>query len=148
MPELTPEHLDLLGLTEDASAEDIQAKLTELAATPEPPDPPALPEGVVAVDAAQLEQLRNDAQAGREARAQQLADHREQLVNAAVADGRIPPARKDAWVAQLEADPGAEQVLASLAKGTIPVDAKGTESGDLDTVDADYVALFGQEVTA
>jgi ATP-dependent protease ClpP protease subunit len=149
MPELTPEHLDLLGLTEDASAEDIQAKLTELAATKDPPDPAAaLPDGVVAIDAAQLEELRANAQAGVDARAEQLKAHRAQVVRAAIEDGRIAPARSEHWLAQLEADPGAEQVLASLAAGTIPVSPKGTEGGDLDTFDAEYAALYGQEVKA
>lgn len=149
MPELTPEHLALLGLTEDASAEDIQAKLTELATPPEPPETPALPDGVVAIDAAQLAELRNNAQAGVEARAEQLRAQRELLVNAAVSDGRIAPARRDHWLAQLEADPGAEAVLGSLEKGLIPLAAKGTEANDLETDDERaYDALFGKEVAS
>jgi ATP-dependent Clp endopeptidase proteolytic subunit ClpP len=139
---------DALGLPEETSDDDVIVAALDKLTEPPDPGPVPLPEGVVAIDAAQLEQLRSDAQAGSEARAEQLMAHRAQIVEAAITDGRIPPARRDAWVAQLEADPGAEQVLASLAKGTIPVSPKGTEGGDLDTDDALYAELFGTEVKA
>lgn len=139
---------DALGLAEDASDDDVIVAALDKVKAPDAPEPATLPDGVVAIDEAQLEQLRTDAQAGRDARAQQLADRRDRIVAEAIADGRIAPARKDAWLAQLEADPGVEQVLASLAKGTIPVEAKGTESRDLDSDDALYAALYGTEVKA
>lgn len=136
---------DRLGLADTVSDEDILAALATL---PEAEETSAtLPEGVVAIDATQLEQLRNDAQAGREARTEQMRAHREQLVKAAINDGRIPPARKDNWLAMLEADPGAADVLAGLEKGLIPVDGPRGSNGavDLDTDDAIYAELFGKE---
>lgn len=95
-----------------------------------PQSAPTLPEGTVAVDAATLEELRVAAAAGREAREQQLADRRTALVDAAIGDGRIAPARREHWLASLKADPGNEQVLASLQPGLIPVAAKGHDGGE------------------
>ena len=150
VPELTSEQLALLGLAEDATQDTIDARLGELvdaATAPPPAEPVELPEGVVAIDAAQLEQLRQQAAAGVEARNEQMRQHREQLVQAAVADGRIPPARREHWLNQLEVDPGSEQVLAGLQKGLIPVDGPIGSNGavDLDSDDAFYAQLFGKE---
>jgi len=141
-----------LELADDADGDAILAAvdslLEQVTAPSITPEAPALPEGVVAIDAAQLDQLKADAQAGRDARVAQLRAERERLVNDAVADGRIAPARRDHWLAQLEADPGAEQVLTGLAKGTVPVDQLGTESGDLDTEFAEYNAIYGTKEPA
>lgn len=150
--DFTTEQLDSLrqqfGLAADADENAIRDAALQAALTPpKTPETPTLPDGVVAVDAVQLADLRADAAAGREARAQQLTDARVALVNGAVQDGRIPPARKDAWLAQLEADPGAEQVLAGLAKGLVPVAELGSAAGDLDIssqADRDWEALYGK----
>jgi ATP-dependent Clp endopeptidase proteolytic subunit ClpP len=140
---------DRLGLADTVSDDDIVAALEPLPEPTEdaPPAPAQLPAGVVAIDAAQLEQLRNDAQAGRDARAEQMRQHREQVVAAAVNDGRIPPARREHWLNQLEVDPGSEQVLAGLQKGLIPVGEPLGSNGavDLDADDAIYAELFGKE---
>lgn len=141
---------EALGLADDITDDAI---VDALGALPDPegddppkPPAPALPEGVVAVDAATLEQLKADASAGRKAHDDQVAARREQLVKAAVDDGRIAPARRQAWLDQLAADPGAEEVLAKLATGTIPVELKGHGGEtDLDADDALYVDLFGKE---
>lgn len=148
MSDLTP-FRNALGLTDDVSDDAIIAALGTLPEpTEEPPAPAQLPDGVVAIDAAQLEQLRADAAAGRQARDDQMQARREQLVNAAVADGRIPPARRDAWVAMLAADTGAEQTLAALEPGLVPVTAIGVNgTGDLDADDALYAELYGTEAT-
>ena len=81
--------------------------------------------GVVTVDAAALAQLQRDAAQGVAARQQQENERRSQLVAAAVADGRIPPARAQHWSGLLAADPGSETVLAGLAPDTVPVTEKG-----------------------
>lgn len=91
---------------------------------------PALPAGTVAIDSAQLEELRVAAQAGHAAREQQLADRRVALVDAAIGDGRIAPVRRDHWLASLAADAGTEQVLAGLAPGLVPVAAKGHDGAE------------------
>ena len=143
-----------LGVADDADEATILAALDGVleqatAPDPEPGSTATLPEGVVAIDETQLAELKADAAAGREARAEQVKAHREALVAAAVKDGRVPPARAEAWIAQLEADPGAEAVLAKLEPGLVPVDQIGAAGQvDLDSDDAVMAALFAQEVKA
>jgi len=91
--------------------------------------------GTVVLDAAQYQELRNDAANGRLAREQQLTDQRTALVNAAVQDGRIPPARREHWLNSLAADPGVAETLASLEKGLIPVDSVGYTGGVEESTD-------------
>lgn len=125
-----------LGLPADASDEDVLAALDEqlpveqpVTGTGEAPAAPAAPEvaddGTVRVDAATLANLQAAAQLGTQAYARQQSEDRQRLVDAAVADGRIPPARRDHWIAQLAADPGAAATLAKLQPGLVPV----TEAG-------------------
>lgn len=121
-----------LGIAdENADADTILAALDEALAEqnddgkPDPAKatatkPTALPEGVVAVEQSVLDALRTDAAAGAEARKRQQADERTALVNAAVKDGRIAPARAQAWVKRLEADPGEAETLAKLEAGLVP----------------------------
>lgn len=140
-----------LGVAENADEATILAAvdeaLTERAEAPAAPQA-AIPEGTVLVDSAQLAELRADATAGRQARTQQETERREGLVAAAVREGRIPPARRDAWLAMLEADPDSEQTLAALAPGLVPLSELG-HAGEPDTGvtedDAVFAALFGTE---
>lgn len=139
---------EALGLADDTGDEDVLAaaldRLTEPPA-PAPAPEASLPEGVVTITEAQLEQLRNDAQAGRDARDAQMRAERESLVQAAVTDGRIAPAERDAWLAKLEAGTGADQVLAALKPGVVPVDQIGHGGNvDLDT-DPIFDAMFPKE---
>lgn len=103
--------------------------------------------GTVVLDSAQYEELRNDAADGRLARQQQLAENRATLVNAAVEDGRIPPARRDHWLNALEADPGVADTLASLEKGLIPVASVGYTGGVEESTDeaVAYAHIFPKE---
>jgi ATP-dependent protease ClpP protease subunit len=129
----TDEHLATmrtkLGLAADASEDKIVATVAEVMEEfiKDDSEPKAsLPEGTVAVDKDIWEQTRADAQAGREARQQQQAERRERLVNQAIGDGKIAPARREHWLNALKADPeGAEAQLASLAAGLIPVNELG-----------------------
>lgn len=142
-----------LGLPTDADEATIVAALHEaLAEQAEPPHPPtaALPPGTVTVDQATLDELRANAELGRAAHEEQQRSRREQLVNAAVSDGRIAPSRVQDWLNVLAADPGAEQTLASLAKGLIPLAEIGHAGNDADIdteADALYAAVFGKEVS-
>jgi ATP-dependent protease ClpP protease subunit len=141
MPTLNEGLRQRLGITaEDADESTILAALDEVLAEQADPAPvtkAALPEGTVAVDSAVFAQLRADASAGREAREEQQASRRTQLVNAAVADGRIAPASRDAWLNALKADPDGEKNLASLSAGLIPVAELGHASNDAAT-DTDF----------
>lgn len=142
--EFTPEQdtamLEALSLPADTTdaqtVVDAVVALADDEAT-EPPDPTTtnaepsvaaamarLPQGMQVVETATIEALKADASAGRAAREQQLADHRTRLVDTAVRDGRIAPARREHWENSLKADDGNTEVLAGLAKGLIPVDGE------------------------
>ncbi|WP_229401925.1 head maturation protease, ClpP-related [Micromonospora okii] len=112
-----------LHVADDADEATILAALDTALA--ERPAPPQTAPGTVVLDEAQHAQLLADARDGREARAQQLREQREATVQAAVRDGRIPPARAEHWLAQLEADPGASETLAALKPGLVPVNEIG-----------------------
>ncbi len=138
------------NLADDADEATLLAALDEaLAERAEPPTAPttapvpvpAPATGTVLVDATQLQQLRVDAAAGAQARATQLVEQRTGLVDAAIGDGRVPPARRDAWIAQLSADPGAETVLASLAPIAVPLAAKGLDTDESGQVAATVTAI-------
>lgn len=137
---------DRLGITDaNASEEAVFAAFEQRIAAPTPaPAAASLPEGVVTIEATQLAQMRSDAQAGREARDAQIAAARAATVDAAVADGRIAPARRDHWIASLAADPGSADTLAGLQKGLIPVDMVGVTGGVDEASDEDgaYSKLF------
>ena len=138
-----------LGIPADADDETILSALDE--ALDERVDagqsqPAAqLPDGVVAIDAATLEELRNAAQRGAEARAQQERDGRVSAVDSAVRAGRISPAQRESWLNRLEADPAEVEVLDKLA----PVYPVGQEIGHAanptNENDDVYASLFGQE---
>lgn len=126
-----------LGVTDaDATDEVLLGALDEaLAEQAESPTitPPA---GTVLVEQTALDELRASAALGAAAHQTLVAQRRETLVANAVAEGRIPPARKDHWLAQLAADEeGATQVLNSLAKNTIPVAELGHAGGVDDTAE-------------
>ncbi len=142
-----------LGVPNDADEQTILAALDE-ALQERAGDEPSntinitnqVPEGMALVDEATLASLRDDAVAGREARDQQQTERRQNLVSTAVREGRIPPARRQHWEAQLAADPGAEAVLASLSAGLVPMDEighgdpAGPQSADM--ADETYNTLF------
>jgi hypothetical protein len=135
-----------LGIPADADEDTILQALDEALAervdptTPEgDPAPESEPEPVpvaastrtdtVTVDRAQWEATIADATAGREARAQQIRESDESLVSAAIADGRIAPARRQHWLASLAADrQGVTEVINGLEKGLIPTAEVGHAS--------------------
>lgn len=144
-----------LGIPADADEAAITAAL-DAALTPAAPVVPTLDQavavvaesGMVVAEQSVLDQLTADAAAGREARAQQIADANAAIVDAALAEGRITPADRPKWLALVEKDSdGAAAVLATLAKGSaVPVAEIGhgitaepeSEGDDL------YSNLFGK----
>lgn len=145
-----------LGIPADADEAAITAAL-DAALTPAAPVVPTLDQavavvaesGMVVAEQSVLDQLTADAAAGREARAQQIADANAVIVDAALAEGRITPADRPKWLALVEKDSdGAAAVLATLAKGSaVPVAEIGhgitaepeSEGDDL------YSNLFGKD---
>ncbi len=121
---------DILAAVDEALAERAEAQPTNAAFAP--------PAGTVLMDADQLDELRSQAAQGVEARNQQVADRRAQIVDSAISDGRVAPARREHWLAQLTADEeGAAAVLNTLAPGTIPLAAKGFTGGVNEATDED-----------
>lgn len=103
------------------------------------------PAGTVLVDQDALAALRADAAAGREARNRQEAEDRVAAVDAAINEGRILASRRDAWLANLEQDPGAAATLASLPQ-IIPTVAIGSAGGvEVDADDEMYATIFGRK---
>jgi hypothetical protein len=129
---LSEQLAEALGIDASADEEAVLAKIAELkkpAPAPEPvaPQPEqvaaaAADLGLVMVNKEQYEATVAAAAAGAQARDQQIREADEGVVMAAIKDGRIPPARREHWLGALKADrDGTSQVLASLAKGLIPV---------------------------
>lgn len=140
----------LLGIDADASDETILSAAAE--ALDERADdgqenqetPPAAPTleqatalvtkaGLTVVEKAQYEATVAAAQAGAEARAQQLREGDERVVDAAIADGKIAPARRAHHLQALAADrEGHGAVLAALAPGLIPYAEAGHSTQPVD----------------
>ena len=132
-----------LGITDAEIAEDgLLAALDEVLAE-QADDTPTAPAGTVLIDATQLEALRTQAAEGAAARAEQVRVSRDALVDAAVADGRVAPANRDAWRQALDDnEQGTAPLLAALPTNAIPV----VEVGHASVEDDDfYASLFGKE---
>jgi hypothetical protein len=108
---------------------------------------PGLPaEGHEIVAAEELANLRADAELHRTARERTLVD-------AAIHDGRIPPAARASWMTLLQNDPdgASAKTLAGLRKNTIPLETVGYTGTAADVGEGapgdEYAALFGDDKT-
>ena len=151
MPTLSEGLAELFGVPADADDETILAAAQEALNAPADAEPTIEQAAAVAgknnlilVDSAAFDALQEQARAGAEARAVQVRESHERIVDSAISDGRVAPASRANWLAQLDADPeGIAAVIASLP-AVIPV----TEVGHAITNDADdddtlYASLFG-----
>ena len=100
--------------------------------------------GLTLVDRAQYDATVSAAEEGRQARAQQVREADERVVDARIRDGAIAPAARAGWLAALDADrklPAAQQsakaTLDGLPKGLIPV----AEVGHSQEVDPDAAVI-------
>lgn len=104
-----------------------------------------LPEGVVIMDKAQVDEMRAQAKEGKEARDEQRRQERDTFIGAAVKAGKFPPARKDHYEKLWDKDPeGTKTFIESLEAGAVPVTETG-HSGDGDGApedDAAYKRVF------
>ena len=99
--------------------------------------------GFVVVDRAQHEDYIAAASEGRAARAQQLREGDEALVDGAIRAGKFGPGRRDHWLNSLKKDrEGATEAINSLASGLVPlaevghgVDPESTGGSDFAAVD-------------
>ena len=142
-----------LGVTDaDATEETILAALDEsLAEQPQPAVDMQVPEGTVLVDKGQWEQVRQDAEAGRQARAEQVTARRDALIADALREGRISPANSEAYRQMLDVDEErAARVLNALQPNTaVPVTEIGHAGGQGDEVaDSSDEELYARIVAA
>lgn len=122
-------------LDEDGLLAALDETLTEQA-EPTPAPVAQLPDGVVTIEASVLDELRAAAGEVRDIREERAAERRGNLVAAAVADGRIAPARKDHWLKALKADEeGVSAQLASLEPGLAVPLAEVGHSDEVETAD-------------
>lgn len=107
----------------------------------------SLPDGFTVVDRETLELLKTGAQAGLDLQKKTEQQRREQIVTAAIGDGKIPPSRKQAHLDALALDfEGHSAVLASLPTGLIPVNHElgtGNGGGDTDALAKDAEVVSG-----
>lgn len=89
----------------------------------------ALPEGIVAIDATVLDEMRNGIRLGAEARAEQDRARRDGIIATALAEGRITAASRDHFRSLLDTnEESGTALLASLQKNTVPVEEIGVAS--------------------
>ena len=124
-----------LGVTAEANEEMILAALDDRLAAQTRASVPSL-EGTVLVDKGQWEQVKQDAEAGRQARAEQVTARRDALIADALREGRISPANSEAYRQMLDVDEErAARVLNALQPNTaVPVAEIGHAGGQGDEV--------------
>jgi ATP-dependent protease ClpP protease subunit len=161
MPTLQEGLAELIGTAPDADDATIlaaaQEALAERArddAEPEPAEPTleqatavAAKAGLATITTEALDALQVEARAGAEARAQQVREADERIVDSAITDGKIAPARRDHHLAALKADrDGHTAVLAALQPGIVPMAevGHGVTSEINNEDDALYTSLFGK----
>lgn len=161
MPTLNEGLAELFGVATDADDETILAaareRLDAAADTIEPVEPAeptieqaaaiAAKSGLTLVNSETLVALQEQARAGAEARALQVRQAHELIVDNAIGEGRIAPSSREHWMTQLAADPeGIKNVIASLP-AVIPVTEVGHSiSNEADDDDSLYNKLFGATV--
>lgn len=128
----TPEQLTKmrqeLGLAETADEATIVAALSEALAeqAEDAPAAPQVPEGMSLVSTAVLSDLQSAATEGRTARAQQLQEHQDRTIAAAITDGRIRASEKEHYDGLWAIDAAkTESLLKALTPGLVPVDERG-----------------------
>jgi hypothetical protein len=111
----------------------------------------ALPEGVVAIDEQELQRLRAGAQTAEQLAADRAREDRDRILAQALTEGRFPRSRRDHWAQAWDRDPEGTRTLLTaseadggLARGLIPVEARGVEPTDEagGTPDAEHEAYM------
>lgn len=130
------ERFDLATDADEATVLAKADELLEVATAPPPtpptppiPDPAPIPEGKVLVSQQVLDELRDMAQAGVQARAKQLADERDETIQAAFAAGKISAERKTAWSASWDKDPEGTKADLDSLPARFPVGASAGYAG-------------------
>lgn len=133
-------------IEESAPPEPVQASLfeptgatTTLAATP----PKREAAGTMRVDASAWEAAQDRIKKLEAQAAKQRQAERDQIIAAAVKDGKFAPTRREHWAKLWDHDPeGIREAIAGLAKNVIPVAASGYDGDVSEDIDAEYAHLF------
>ncbi|MFC7450543.1 phage protease [Rhodococcus daqingensis] len=129
---------EALGLAEDADAAAIVTAVEELATAPAAASEGTaaaasrLPDGVVVIERDVLASLETRASRGDAAAARQERDDLERIVDTALSQGKITPARRDHWLTLMSADrEGTTALLEGLpAELAVPLAEVGHGQGD------------------
>lgn len=112
-----------LGLEDTASVEDIVAAIEALASSAgdqSSQTAAAAAGSVVSLDREAFAAMQREAALGRAAHERQQREDRERTIDQAIAKGKIPPARRDHWLALLAADPkGTADTLKAIPDETV-----------------------------
>lgn len=145
---------EALGLSADASDDDVIAAATALRQpttdpTPEPapaapaPTPVAAGAGVVVLDQSVVSELQKQAERGNAAFEMMRKNERDQIISAAIHDGKFAPARREYWEKLWDADPdGTRTQIESLAKNLVPLAASGYAGAETYEQDEAYFGLY------
>jgi hypothetical protein len=143
-----------LGLADDAPLEPSQvlAAISDPGSAPQDkkdePDTPAdkpAPKvaGTMTIDASAWSEREDRIKALEASAAKHAREERDQVIDAAVRDGKFAPARKEHWARLWDADPeGTRAVLDTLAKNVINLQELGMSEADGDAIDDEYRHLF------
>jgi ATP-dependent protease ClpP protease subunit len=137
-----------LDLPDETSEDDVHdAILDKLTAPPPPaPDPvdPVVPEGHVVVPEARLVDLETAAATGVAAAKKLHEQERDTFLDSVA--GKYLPTNRQAWSDEYDRNPETTRAHFDKAPVILPLDAIGAGGqGDLDTADADYRALYGDD---
>lgn len=108
------------------------------------------PEGMVMIDQATLDQLKQGVAAASTLVEKDKKANRDRILDDAIRAGKFPPSRRAHYENMLLADPeGGAATIASLAAGLIPVTERGTQGGEMDPpVDSAYPEAWKPAVAA
>jgi hypothetical protein len=99
--------------------------------------------GAVILDKGVWDEMQAKIQEGVAANNKLREQERDYVLDQAVSDGRIPPANRATWAAMYDKNPkGTGEVIASLKKNTIPVQAMGYALEDNDNDLGEFASLF------
>lgn len=103
-----------------------------------------LPAGVITVEQEVWDNLNKKVEASEKFRAKVLRNERDEVIAAAVREGKFSAARSDHWRRLWDADPeGTREVLATLRRNTVPVEDMGRPGGSLDDeYDDEFASLY------
>jgi peptidoglycan hydrolase-like protein with peptidoglycan-binding domain len=141
---------EALGLSADASDEEVTSTLTAAGYVPAAPEPVAAARtadapGTMRIDASAWQEREERIHRLEAAIAKQRENERDDVIAKAVKAGKFAPSRKQHWARVWDADPeGTRELIASLQSNVIPTAELGFADGETEA-DELYTALYGKQ---